>query len=37
MSELHIFNHYKSLISFQDLPKVIASEIKVHVKPLDLA
>ena len=34
--ELHIFNHNKSLISFQDLPDVIASVIKVCVKPFDL-
>ena len=35
--ELHIFNHNKSLLSSHDLPEVMASEIKVHVKPLDLA
>ena len=34
--ELHIFNHNKSLISSQDLPDVIASVIKEHVKPFDL-
>ena len=32
-----IFNHKKSLMSSQDLPDVIASVIKVHVKPFDLA
>ena len=37
ISKLHIFNCNKSLISFQDLPDVIASEIKLHVKPFDLA
>ena len=35
ISELNIFNCNKSLISSQDLPDVIASMIKVHVKPLD--
>ena len=35
--ELHIFNCNKSLISSQDLPEVMASEIKVCVKPLDVA
>ena len=34
ISELQIFNHNKSLISSQDLPDMIASIIKVHVKPL---
>ena len=33
----HIFSHNKSLISSQDLPDVIASVIKVCVKPFDLA
>ena len=37
MSELQIFNCNKSLMSFQDLPDVITSVIKVHVKPFDLA
>ena len=37
ISELHIFNHNKSLISFQDFPDVIASVIKVHGKPFDFA
>ena len=37
ISELHIFSHIKSLISSQDFPDVIASVIKVQVKPLDLA
>ena len=31
------FKHNKSLISPQDLPDVIASVIKVCVKPLDFA
>ena len=37
ISELHIFNCNTSLISSQDLPDVIASVIKVCVKPFDLA
>ena len=31
------FNHNKSLLSSHNFPDVIASVIKVHVKPFDLA
>ena len=37
ISELLIFNQYKSLIPSQDFPDVIAYVIKVCVKPLDVA
>ena len=36
ISELHVINHNKSLISSQDFPNVIASVIKVLVIPFDL-
>ena len=37
ISELQVFNHNKSLILSQGLPDMIASVIKVCVKPFDLS
>ena len=37
ISELQVFNHYKSFISSQEWPDMTASVIEVHAKPFDLA